>query len=104
MSWQDVRLYQEQYRQRLWGTLVTGRLATVPCEATGPESTKPLQRNDVMPHKPVIITVTNSDFLLMGSPTMRDEITWEGNTTLLIYGVTDDPRDATVDFRCFLKT
>lgn len=102
MSWQSVRLYQEDFRQRLWGTLVTGRLATVPCEATSPEDRSPLQRNNVMPEKPVIITVKNADYALMGSPSIRDSITWE-TLVFQIYAINDDPADATVDMRCVYK-
>lgn len=102
MSWQDVRLATEDFRQDLWGTLVTGSTSTVPCEATSPEDKKPLQRNNVMPERPVIITVTNADYLLMGSPALRDIVTWNEDI-YMIYAINDDPADATVDMRCILK-
>lgn len=102
MSWQDVRLASEDFRQGLWGTQVSGRIATVPCEATSPEDKSPLQRNNVMPEKPVIITVKNADYLLMGSPSVRDSITWEG-IVFQVYAINDDPSDATVDIRCVYK-
>lgn len=103
--WKDVRQAGEEFRQVLWGTMVSTStyLAGVPCEATSPEDRQQLNRNNVMPEKPVSIAVLNADYVLLGSPRPRAEITWEGYT-FLIYATNSDPADATVDMRCLLKT
>lgn len=104
MSWIECRDAAETLRQYLWGTMVStsAYMAGVPCEATSPEDRKPLQRNNVMPEKPVIITVKNADYILLGSPSTRDLVTWE-TLVFQIYAINQDPSDATVDMRCIFK-
>lgn len=103
MSWESVREYSEVFRQSLWGTMVAvAGLNPVPCEASTPEDRAPLQRSDVMPEKPVTITVLNADYAALGSPKLRSLLQWEG-LVFQIYAINDDPADATVDMRCNLK-
>lgn len=103
-AWKDARQYTEEFRQQLWGTMVSNSTfpAGVPCEATSPEDRSPLQRNNVMPEKPVSIAVLNADYVSLGSPGPRKEIQWEG-LTFMIYAINADPADATVDMRCLFK-
>lgn len=55
-----------------------------------------------MPEKPVTITVLNADYVLLGSPSIRAQVTWEG-LVFQIYAINNDPADATVDLRCIFK-
>jgi hypothetical protein len=106
MSWQSVRRSAFLQMVVLWPISITYKAVAPPsgCIATSTAIELEMQRNDMMPKKPVTFSILREDFLVFQSAGMAPRETIQSyGSDFQIYGILDDPSDATVDLRCTFK-
>lgn len=101
MIWKSTRRAAELKRQSLFGTSLTFNNITVTCTATSKEGRNKIERNDIMPEKPVVFTLLVEDFRRLGIG-LRSVVESLG-LKFQVYAIQDDDADATTDLRCTLQ-
>lgn len=99
-QWALARERGEQKRQELYPTSLTFNGIQVTCTGTSKEGSNKLERNDIMPERPVVFTLLSQDFARLQIH-LRSVVESIG-LKFQVFAIQEDDADATVDLRCTL--